>query len=188
MRLTSRPSSSNRSRASAAAVVIPPSGYLQRLREICTATTSLLIFDEVITGSRCGAPTAAAAFGVNARIFSTFAKQVTNGVAAARRRRREEGVYETFMAAGGPRLHAEFRTATRTPAHPVACAAGIAALDLLQQEHAIERVAELAPYFENAVHGLKGRKHVVESATSASPPASRSTGAGEPAKRRSRSR
>ena len=71
-------------------------------------------------------------------------------------------IYETFMAAGGPEYMVEFPHGYTYSAHPVACAAGIAALDLLVQERAVERVAELAPYFENAVHGLKGFKHVTD--------------------------
>ena len=148
--------------AGSAGVVIPPVGYLQRLREICTANNILLIFDEVITGfGRCGAPTGAAAFGVTPDILN-FAKQVTNGVQPLGGVVVKKEIYETFMAAGGPDYMLEFPHGYTYSAHPVACAAGIAALDLLQQERAIERVAELAPYFENAVHGLKGRKHVVD--------------------------
>ena len=65
-------------------------------------------------------------------------------------------IYDTFMAAGGPEYLLEFPHGYTYSAHPVACAAGIAALDLLVKDKAVERVKELAPYFENAVHGLKG--------------------------------
>jgi beta-alanine--pyruvate transaminase len=71
-------------------------------------------------------------------------------------------IYETFMAAGGPDYMLEFPHGYTYSAHPVACAAGVAALELLQQERAIERVAELAPYFESRVHELKGRKHLTD--------------------------
>jgi beta-alanine--pyruvate transaminase len=143
-------------------VVIPPVGYLQRLREICTANNILLIFDEVITGfGRCGANTASAAFGVTPDILNV-AKQVTNGAQPLGAVIATREIYETFMANGGPEYMVEFPHGYTYSAHPVVCAAGIAALDLLVQERAVERVAELAPYFENAVHSLKGRKHVTD--------------------------
>jgi beta-alanine--pyruvate transaminase len=148
--------------AGSAGVVIPPVGYLQRLREICTAHNILLIFDEVITGfGRCGANTASAAFGVTPDILNV-AKQVTNGVQPLGAVIASKEIYETFMANGGPEYMVEFPHGYTYSAHPVVCAAGIAALDLLVQERAVERVAELAPYFENAVHSLKGRKHVTD--------------------------
>ena len=71
-------------------------------------------------------------------------------------------IYDTFMAAGGPDYMLEFAHCYTYSAHPVACAAGIAALDVLVNENMIERVAGLAPYFENAVHSLKGAKHVTD--------------------------
>ena len=148
--------------AGSGGVVIPPIGYLQRLREICTANNILLIFDEVITGfGRCGAPTGAAAFGVMPDLLN-FAKQVTNGVQPLGGVVATKEIYETFMAAGGPEYMFEFPHGYTYSAHPVACAAGVAALELLQQERVMERVADLAPYFENAVHGLRGRKHVLD--------------------------
>jgi beta-alanine--pyruvate transaminase len=148
--------------AGSAGVLIPPVGYLQRLREICTANNILLIFDEVITGfGRAGAYTGAAAFGVTPDIMN-LAKQVTNGTQPLGAVVARKDIYETFMNAGGPEYMVEFLHGYTYSAHPVACAAGIAALDLLVQERAVERVAELAPYFENAVHGLKGKKHVID--------------------------
>jgi len=148
--------------AGSAGVVIPPVGYLQRLRELCTANNILLIFDEVITGfGRAGAYTGSAAFGVTPDILN-LAKQVTNGAQPLGAVVAKKEIYETFMAAGGPEYMVEFPHGYTYSAHPVACAAGLAALDLLVQERAIERVAELAPYFENAVHALKGFKHVTD--------------------------
>ncbi len=148
--------------AGSAGVVIPPIGYLQRLRDICTANNILLIFDEVITGfGRVGAFTGAAAFGVTPDILNV-AKQVTNGVQPLGAVVVKKEIYDTFMAAGGPEYMLEFPHGYTYSAHPVACAAGIAALDLLVKDHAIERVTELAPYFENAVHGLKGAKHITD--------------------------
>jgi beta-alanine--pyruvate transaminase len=148
--------------AGSAGVVIPPAGYLQRLRQICTAHNILLIFDEVITGlGRAGAYTGAAAFGVTPDIMN-LAKQVTNGTQPLGAVVAKREIYETFMATGGPEYMLEFPHGYTYSAHPVACAAGNAALDLLVQEKAVERVAELAPYFENAVHSLKGHKHVTD--------------------------
>jgi beta-alanine--pyruvate transaminase len=148
--------------AGSAGVIIPPAGYLQRLREICTANNILLIFDEVISGfGRSGAFTGSAAFGVTPDILN-FAKQVTNGAQPLGGVIAKKEIYDTMMAAGGPDYMLEFPHGYTYSAHPVACAAGIAALDLLKAERAVERVAELAPYFENAVHGLRGAKHVVD--------------------------
>ena len=148
--------------AGSAGVVIPPVGYLQRLRELCTQHKILLIFDEVITGfGRAGALTGAAAFGVTPDLLN-LAKQVTNGVQPLGAVVASKEIYDTFMAAGGPDYMLEFPHGYTYSAHPVACAAGVAALDLLVRDRAVERVAELAPYFEHAVHGLRGAKHVTD--------------------------
>jgi beta-alanine--pyruvate transaminase len=145
-----------------AGVVIPPVGYLQRLREICTAHNILLIFDEVITGfGRCGAWTGAQAFGVTPDIMNV-AKQITNGAQPLGAVIASKDIYDTFMAAGGPDYLLEFAHGYTYSAHPVACAVGLATLDLLEREHMLERVKALAPYFENAVHGLKGVKHITD--------------------------
>ena len=148
--------------AGSAGVVIPPAGYLQRLRDICTANNILLIFDEVITGfGRAGAYTGSAAFGVTPDILN-LAKQVTNGAQPLGAVVAKKEIYETSMAAGGPDYMLEFPHGYTYSAHPVACAAGVAALDLLVQDRAVDRVVELAPYWENAVHGLRGAKHVLD--------------------------
>src|SRR5579875_382791 len=148
--------------AGSAGVIIPPQGYLQRLREICTAHDILLIFDEVITGfGRAGAMTGAEAFGVTPDIMN-FAKQVTNGVQPLGGVVATKEIYDTFMAAGGPEYMLEFPHGYTYSAHPVACAAGVAALDLLVKEDAVARVRELAPHFEAAVHGLKGLRHIAD--------------------------
>ena len=145
-----------------AGVVIPPVGYLQRLREICTANNILLIFDEVITGfGRMGAYTGAAAFGVTPDIMN-IAKQVTNGAQPLGAVIAKKEIYDTFMAQGGPEYMLEFPHGYTYSAHPVTCAAGIAALEVLVKENMIERVAGLAPHFEKAVHSLKGAKHVTD--------------------------
>ncbi|KVM72151.1 omega amino acid--pyruvate aminotransferase [Burkholderia gladioli] len=145
-----------------AGVVVPPKGYLKRLREICTAHDILLIFDEVITGfGRAGAMTGADAFGVSPDILN-FAKQVSNGTQPLGGVVATKEIYDTFMAAGGPDYMLEFPHGYTYSAHPVACAAGNAALDLLVKEDGVGRVRALAPHFENAVHGLKGVRHVTD--------------------------
>ncbi|HEY3050021.1 MAG TPA: aspartate aminotransferase family protein [Polaromonas sp.] len=145
-----------------AGVVIPPQGYLQRLREICTANNILLIFDEVITGfGRCGSWTGAEAFGVVPDIMN-IAKQVTNGAQPLGAVVAQKDIYDTFMDAGGPEYMIEFPHGYTYSAHPVACAAGVATLDVLQKEDMMGRVKALAPHFENAVHSLQGSKHVAD--------------------------
>ncbi|HXA46123.1 MAG TPA: aspartate aminotransferase family protein [Burkholderiaceae bacterium] len=148
--------------AGSGGVLIPPQGYLKRLREICDTHNILLIFDEVISGfGRSGANTGADAFGVTPDVM-TFAKQVTNGAQPLGGVIAKKEIYDTFMAAGGPDYMLEFAHGYTYSAHPIACAAGLAALDLLVSDHAIERVQALAPYFENAVHGLKGSKYITD--------------------------
>ena len=145
-----------------AGVVIPPVGYLQRLRDICTANNILLIFDEVITGfGRMGAYTGASAFGVTPDI-ANFAKQITNGAQPLGAVVAKKEIYDTFMAQGGPDYMLEFAHGYTYSAHPVACAAGVAALDILVKENMVERAAALAPHFEAAVHSLKGARHVAD--------------------------
>jgi len=145
-----------------AGVVVPPVGYLQRLREICTQNNILLIFDEVITGfGRLGAYTGAGYFGVVPDILNA-AKQITNGAQPLGVTVAKKEIYDTFMAAGGPDYMLEFPHGYTYSAHPVACAAGIAALDILVKENMVERVAALAPYFEKAVHSLRGAKHITD--------------------------
>lgn len=145
-----------------AGVIVPPAGYLQRLREICTAHDILLIFDEVISGfGRCASMTGAEAFGVVPDIMNV-AKQITNGAQPLGAVIVKKEIYETFMAAGGPSYMLEFAHGYTYSAHPVACAAGNAALQVLQHEGLIKRVKDMAPYFEQAVHSLKGRRHVAD--------------------------
>ncbi|OWW19737.1 aspartate aminotransferase family protein [Noviherbaspirillum denitrificans] len=145
-----------------AGVIIPPKGYLKRLREICTQNNILLIFDEVITGfGRSGAMTGAEAFDVTPDIMNV-AKQVTNGAQPLGAVIAKKEIYDTFMQTGGPEYMLEFPHGYTYSAHPVACAVGVAALDILVKENMIQRVRELAPHFENAVHSLKGSKHVVD--------------------------
>jgi beta-alanine--pyruvate transaminase len=143
-----------------AGVIVPPQGYLQRLREICDQHDILLIFDEVITAfGRVGAWTGSQAFGVTPDIVN-FAKQITNGAIPMGGVVAKREIYQAFMEAGGPDYGIEFAHGYTYSAHPVACAAGLATMDLLEREQAIDKVRELAPYFEQSVHSLKGTKHV----------------------------
>jgi beta-alanine--pyruvate transaminase len=145
-----------------AGVIVPPKGYLQRLRDICTANNILLIFDEVITGfGRMGAWTGAEAFGVTPDIMNV-AKQITNGSQPLGAVLAKKDIYDTFMAQGGPDYMLEFAHGYTYSAHPVPCAVGLAVLDILEKENMPERVKALAPYFENAVHSLKGVKHITD--------------------------
>ena len=142
--------------------VPPVNNFLQELRTICDENGTLLIFDEVISGfGRSGAWTGAESFGVTPDILN-FAKQVTNGTQPLGGVVASKEIYDTFMAAGGPEYMLEFPHGYTYSAHPVACAAGLAALDILQKEDMIGRVKALAPYFEQAVHSLKGAKHVAD--------------------------
>jgi beta-alanine--pyruvate transaminase len=145
-----------------AGVIVPPQGYLRRLRDICTAHDILLIFHEVITGfGRCGAMTAAEAFGVVPDIMNV-AKQVTNGAQPLGAVIATSEIYDAFMDAGGPPYMVEFPHGYTYSAHPVACAAGIAALDVLERDQLVARVRALSPLFEQAVHSLRGTKHVLD--------------------------
>lgn len=141
-------------------VVVPPKGYLQRLRDICDKHDILLIFDEVITAfGRTGTMTGADAFGVTPDIMN-LAKQMTNGSQPMGAVVASGEIYDTFMAAGGPEYMVEFPHGYTYSAHPVACAAGLATLELLEREQLVERVAAMAPRFENAIHSLKGTRYI----------------------------
>lgn len=145
-----------------AGVLVPPVGYLQRLREICDQHGILLIFDEVITGfGRMGGPCGASVFGVTPDIV-TLAKQVTNGAVPLGAVVASREIYDTFMHQSAPEHAVEFGHGYTYSAHPVSCAAGLAALDLLRKDNLIEQSAALAPIFEQGLHGLKGAKHVVD--------------------------
>jgi beta-alanine--pyruvate transaminase len=148
--------------AGSAGVLPPPVGYLQRLREICDAHDILLIFDEVITAfGRCGAMTGADAYGVVPDIMN-LAKQLTNGAVPMGAVVAKAEIYQTFMEQGGPDYMLEFPHGYTYSAHPVACAAGLEALDILQREELPLRVASLAPYFEEQLHSLKGQPFITD--------------------------
>ncbi|WP_431856973.1 aspartate aminotransferase family protein [Azospirillum sp.] len=148
--------------AGSAGVLPPPKGYLQRLRALCDKHNILLIFDEVITGfGRMGARFGADAFGVVPDIMNV-AKGLTNGAVPMGAVVASRDIYKTFMDNGGPEYMVEFPHGYTYSAHPVACAAGLAALELFEREKLWEKAAALAPHFENALHGLKGLKHVAD--------------------------
>ena len=146
--------------AGSTGVLIPPQGYLQKLREICTRHGIVLIFDEVITAfGRLGAATASDMLGVTPDII-TMAKGLTNatvpmGAVAVRRE-----LHDTVVN-GAPDGIELFHGYTYS-GHPLAAAAGIATLDLYRDEGLFERAAELSPYWEDAVHSLKGKPHVID--------------------------
>jgi beta-alanine--pyruvate transaminase len=148
--------------AGSAGVIPPPVGYLNRLREICDQHNILLIFDEVICAfGRMGAKTGAEAFGVTPDMIN-IAKQMTNGTIPMGAVIAKQEIYDTFMEQGGPEYMVEFPHGYTYSAHPVACAAGLAALEVLQTDKLIERVKDHSPYFEESVHNLKGCKHVTD--------------------------
>lgn len=145
-----------------AGVLVPPQGYLERLREICNQHDILLIFDEVITAfGRMGTVTGADYFGVTPDLMNV-AKQITNGAIPMGAVIASSRIYDAFMYQAAPEYAVEFAHGYTYSAHPVACAAALANLELLEKEHLIQQSAELAPHFENAIHGLKGAKHIVD--------------------------
>ena len=141
-------------------VLVPPKGYLQRLATICAKHDILLIFDEVITAfGRLGAPFAADYFGVTPDLMTT-AKGITNGAVPMGAVFVQSKVYDAFMT--GSEAAIEFAHGYTYSGHPLACAACIATLDTLQEEGLLTRAGELAPYWREAVHSLKGLPYVVD--------------------------
>jgi beta-alanine--pyruvate transaminase len=146
--------------AGSAGVIVPPRGYLQRLRSICDKYGILLIFDEVITGfGRLGAPFGAQYFGVQPDMMTT-AKGLTNGAIPMGAVFVRKGIYETFMS--GPPGGIELFHGYTYSAHPAACAAGLAALEIYQREELLTRASKLARTWEEAVHSLRGLPHVID--------------------------
>ena len=145
--------------AGSAGVLVPPAGYLERLREICTRHGILLIFDEVITGfGRLGKPFASQHFGVMPDLFTT-AKGMTNATVPMGGVFVSQKMFDVFMQGGeGIEL---FHGYTYS-GHPLACAAGIATLDVYEEEGLLTRVSTLEKHWEDALHGLKGMPHVVD--------------------------
>ena len=141
-------------------VLVPPKGYLENLRAICDKHGILLIFDEVITGfGRLGSSFASEYFGIVPDLI-TVAKGLTNaaipmGAVFARKK-----IYDAFMQ--GPENAIELFHGYTYSGHPVACAAGHAALDIYQKDGLFERARDLAPYWEQAMHSLKGARNVID--------------------------
>ncbi|TGS67566.1 aspartate aminotransferase family protein [Mesorhizobium sp. M3A.F.Ca.ET.201.01.1.1] len=146
--------------AGSTGVILPPKGYLQKLREICTKHGILLIFDEVITGfGRLGTPFAADYFGVTPDIMTT-AKGVSNGVIPMGAVFVKKEIHDTFMT--GPEHMIEFFHGYTYSGNPIACAAALGTLDTYRDEGLLARGEELAPYWEDALHSLKGEPHVID--------------------------
>ncbi|MCY1223751.1 Beta-alanine--pyruvate aminotransferase [compost metagenome] len=145
--------------AGSAGVLVPPAGYLEKLREITSRHGILLIFDEVITAfGRLGAATAAERFNVTPDLI-TMAKAINNaavpmGAVAVRRE-----VHDTVVNAAAPGT-IELLHGYTYSGHPLAAAAAVATLDLYQRENLFGRAAELSPVFEAAVHSVRGAPHV----------------------------
>lgn len=146
--------------AGSTGVLIPPKGYLQRLREITKKHGILLIFDEVITGfGRLGAPFAAQYFDILPDMMTT-AKGLTNGVIPMGAVLTTGAVHDAFMQ--GPEHVIELFHGYTYSGNPIASAAGIATLETYKEEGLFERCAELAPYWEDALHSLRGLPHVID--------------------------
>ena len=143
-----------------AGVVVPPQGYLQRLREICDQHGILLIFDEVITGfGRLGASFGAQRFAVTPDLI-IMAKGMTSGVVPMGGVAMRNDIHDAFMQ--GPEYAIEFAHGYTYSGHPLAAAAGLATLDVYQEEGLFERARSLEPAMEDAVHSLRGLPNVVD--------------------------
>ena len=146
--------------AGSTGVLPPPKGYLQKLRQICDRHGILLIFDEVITGfGRLGFPFAAERYGVVPDMI-TFAKGVNSGTVPMGGVLIRNGIHDAFMK--GPEWGIELFHGYTYSAHPLACAAGLAALDLYRDEGLFERARALEGPWADAVMGLKGLPNVVD--------------------------
>jgi beta-alanine--pyruvate transaminase len=146
--------------AGSTGVLPPPKGYLERLRAICNKHGILLIFDEVITAfGRLGYPFAAERYGVEPDMI-TFAKGVTSGAVPMAGVMVRKGIYDAFMQ--GPEHAIELFHGYTYSAHPLACAAGLAALDLYRDENLFERARKLEPAWAEAAMALKGLPNVLD--------------------------
>ena len=143
-----------------AGVIVPPLGYLERVRELCTAHGIVLIFDEVITGfGRLGEIFSPDRFGVMPDLI-TFAKGVTSGMVPLGGVLATAEIYDAFMQ--GPEHLVEFFHGYTYSGHPLAVAAGIAAIDVYESEDLFARARALEPVLEQAVHELRGEWHIVD--------------------------
>src|SRR5687768_4371244 len=143
-----------------AGVILPPKGYLQKLRSLCDRFGLLLIFDEVITGfGRLGAPFGAQYFDVMPDIMTT-AKGLTNGCLPMGAVFVRKHIYDAFM--NGPEGSIELFHGHAYSAHPAACAAALATHDIYEREGLLTRAKELAKTFEDAVHSLRSLPNVID--------------------------
>ena len=141
-------------------VIVPPVGYLERIREICTKHNVLLIFDEVITGfGRLGCCFAANRFDVRPDMI-TMAKGLTSAMIPMSAVAFDNSIYDQLME--GPEAMIELFHGYTYSGHPVACAAGIAALDVYEEEGLFDRAKEMEPHFQEAIHSLKGFNQVID--------------------------
>ena len=141
-------------------VIVPPVGYLERIREICTKHNVLLIFDEVITGfGRLGCCFAANRFDVRPDMI-TMAKGLTSAMIPMSAVAFDNSIYDQLME--GPEAMIELFHGYTYSGHPVACAAGIAALDVYEEEGLFDRAKEMEPHFQEAIHSLKGLNQVID--------------------------
>ena len=146
--------------AGSAGVLPPPVGYLERLRAICDAHGILLIFDEVITGfGRLGQPFAAQSFSVTPDLMTT-AKGITNGVLPMGAVFASRAVHDALMT--GPEAAIELFHGYTYSGHPVACAAGLATLEIYQREGLFRSAAALSADWEAAAHALRDAPHVID--------------------------
>ncbi|MHA7773934.1 omega-aminotransferase AptA [Roseibium sp. M-1] len=146
--------------AGSTGVLVPPKGYLQRLRDICTKHGILLIFDEVITGfGRLGSPFATDHFGVLPDLVTT-AKGLTNGAIPMGAVFARRQVHDALMT--GPDAAIELFHGYTYSGHPVACAAGLATLDIYEKEGLLTRAHALEAKWHEAIHSLKGQPNVID--------------------------
>ena len=146
--------------AGSTGVLVPPVGYLERIRSICDKHGILLVFDEVITGfGRLGEPFASQYFGVTPDLI-TCAKGLTSGVIPMGAVLTSAAIHDAFMT--GPEHLIELYHGYTYSANPVACAAGIAALEIYREEGLFEKAKALSPYWEDALHSLKGLPGVID--------------------------
>ena len=146
--------------AGSTGVLLPPKGYLQRLREICDKHGILLIFDEVITGfGRTGSAFGATTFGVTPDLM-TLAKGITNGCVPMGAVLARQSIHDVFM--NGPEHLVEFPHGYTYSSHPLACAAALATLETYTDEGLLTRAAQLQADFGAAVHSLRGLPNVID--------------------------
>jgi beta-alanine--pyruvate transaminase len=143
-------------------VIVPPEGYLQKIREICTKHGILLIFDEVITGfGRLGANFGADRFGVTPDMI-TFAKGITNGVIPMGGVLVRGDIYDSIIGNGGQEQAIEFFHGYTYSGHPIPTAAAHAVLDIFESDDLVNRARALEPVLESGLHALKGKAGILD--------------------------